>query len=103
MVTAGLPAAGIHPCALILLDPPHLAIGEMIEMTRDPIERRYVVRQVKQRLHQVQFRGAVLPAYGDRCTVCRLRELALLDAAHISNVEQSHNFTEAVVGFLTQR
>jgi len=25
----------------------------------------------------------------------------LLDAAHISNVEQPHAFTEAVVGFLT--
>lgn len=29
--------------------------------------------------------------------------MTLFDAAHISNVEQSHNFTEAVVGFLTQR
>src|SRR6201984_476367 len=29
--------------------------------------------------------------------------MTLLDAAHISNVEQSHPFTEAVVGFLTQR
>ena len=26
-----------------------------------------------------------------------------LHAAHISNVEQSHAFTDAVVGFLTQR
>jgi 3-oxoadipate enol-lactonase len=29
--------------------------------------------------------------------------MTLLDAAHISNVEQSHAFTEAVVGCLTQR
>jgi 3-oxoadipate enol-lactonase len=29
--------------------------------------------------------------------------MTILDAAHISNIEQSHNFTEAVVGFLTQR
>jgi len=29
--------------------------------------------------------------------------MTLLDAAHISNVEQSHAFTEAVAGFLTQR
>lgn len=29
--------------------------------------------------------------------------MTLLDAAHISNVEQPHDFTEAVVGFLTQR
>ncbi len=49
----------------------------------DAIERRYVVREVKQRIHQAQFRGAVLPAYRDRCTICRLREVRLLDAAHI--------------------
>ena len=29
--------------------------------------------------------------------------MTLLDAAHISNVEQPHDFTEAVIGFLTQR
>jgi 3-oxoadipate enol-lactonase len=29
--------------------------------------------------------------------------LTILDAAHISNIEQSHAFTDAVVGFLTQR
>jgi putative restriction endonuclease len=49
----------------------------------DKVERRYVVREVKQRIHQAQFRGVVLPAYRDRCTICRLRELRLLDAAHI--------------------
>ena len=49
----------------------------------DAIERRYVVREVKQRIHQAQFRGAVLPAYRDRCAICRLREVRLLDAAHI--------------------
>lgn len=49
----------------------------------DEIERRYVVREVRQRMHQGQFRGAVLPAYRDRCAICRLREIRLLDAAHI--------------------
>jgi 3-oxoadipate enol-lactonase len=29
--------------------------------------------------------------------------MTLIDAAHISNVEQPHAFTDAVVGFLTQR
>src|SRR5207244_11003008 len=29
--------------------------------------------------------------------------MTILDAAHISNVEQSHAFTDALVGFLTQR
>ena len=55
----------------------------------DPIERRYVVRQVKQRIHQAQFRGAVLPAYRDRCAICTLKEIRLLDAAHIvADVEE---------------
>ena len=55
----------------------------------DPIERRYTVRRVKQRIHQAQFRGAVLPAYRDRCAICTLREPRLLDAAHIvADVEE---------------
>jgi putative restriction endonuclease len=49
----------------------------------DPIERRYVVRETKVRVHQARFRGRVLPAYRDQCAICRLKELRLLDAAHI--------------------
>ncbi len=56
----------------------------------DPIERRYVVRQVKQRIHQAQFRGAVLPAYDDRCAICTLKEIRLLDAAHIIGDVEEH-------------
>lgn len=50
----------------------------------DAVERRYAVRQVRARLHQAHFRGRVLPAYGERCAICRLRETRLLDAAHIT-------------------
>ena len=42
------------------------------------------MREAKVRLHQARFRGMVLPAYRDRCAICRLRELRLLDAAHIA-------------------
>jgi putative restriction endonuclease len=49
----------------------------------DSIEKRYAVRQTRVRLHQARFRGVVLPAYRERCAVCRLKELRLLDAAHI--------------------
>lgn len=49
----------------------------------DPIERRYLVRQTRVRMHQAQFRGRVIPAYRDQCTICRLKEARLLDAAHI--------------------
>jgi putative restriction endonuclease len=49
----------------------------------DPIERRYAVRETRVRLHQARFRGRVVPAYDSRCAICSLRELRLLDAAHI--------------------
>ncbi|ODR08030.1 restriction endonuclease [Mycolicibacillus koreensis] len=54
-------------------DPLHLA----------PIEREYARRAIKQRLHQPEFRGRVMLAYAERCTVCRLQHGKLLDAAHI--------------------
>lgn len=46
-------------------------------------ERRYALRQVKQRLHQATFREAVISAYRGRCALSGLRESILLDAAHI--------------------
>ena len=49
----------------------------------DVIERRYAVRETRVRLHQDRFRGRVLLAYSNRCTICRLKESRLLDAAHI--------------------
>lgn len=52
-------------------------------LTEDPIERRYAVREMRVRVHQARFRGRVLPAYRSRCTICRLKEIRLLDAAHI--------------------
>ena len=50
----------------------------------DPIERGYAVRETRVRLHQSRFRGRVLVAYSSRCTICRLKETRLLDAAHIA-------------------
>jgi pimeloyl-ACP methyl ester carboxylesterase len=40
-VTAGLPAAGLRPRALILLDPPDLGLDGIVSMTRDPVEHPY--------------------------------------------------------------
>jgi putative restriction endonuclease len=50
----------------------------------DPLVRRYVVREQRVRLHQAVFRGRVLRAYAHACTICRLKEDRLLDAAHIA-------------------
>jgi putative restriction endonuclease len=46
-------------------------------------ERRYALRQVKQRIHQASFREAVITAYDGRCALSGLPEPILLDAAHI--------------------
>lgn len=61
-------------------DPLHLA----------PIERVYAQRAIKQRLHQPEFRGRVMLAYTERCTVCRLQHGKLLDAAHIIGDDKPH-------------
>jgi putative restriction endonuclease len=53
-------------------------------LPHDPIARRYAMREVRVRLHQARFRNRVLPAYRYQCTVCRLKERRLLDAAHIA-------------------
>ncbi len=55
------------------------------EMTppENAAERRYGLRTAKQRLHQAQFRAAVIAAYDGRCALSRLPEARLLDAAHI--------------------
>ena len=45
--------------------------------------RRYAERLTRLRLHQPVFRAQVLRAYDGSCTVCRLKHVDLLDAAHI--------------------
>lgn len=47
------------------------------------LDRSYVERVVRQRLHQPVFRARVLKAYSSTCAVCRLKHAELLDAAHI--------------------
>lgn len=56
------------------------AVSDFPETSR---ERRYALREVKQRLHQASFREAVIAAYNGRCAISRLPEPRLLDAAHI--------------------
>jgi len=57
--------------------------------------RRYITAQVQRRLHQQEFRLRVLAAYERRCTICRLRHVELLDAAHI--LEDRHPKGEPAV------
>ena len=59
------------------------------------LRRRYVTTATRRRLHQHAFRQRVLRAYTEHCTVCRLRHVELLEAAHI--LPDTHPRGEAVV------
>jgi putative restriction endonuclease len=76
-----------NPGAKAVLVSPGRRIGPIDEQDpvpfADTLERRYAVRQARVRLHQTAFRRRVLVAYRNACTICRLKELSLLDAAHI--------------------
>jgi putative restriction endonuclease len=56
---------------------------EGLDIPETSAERRYALREVKQRIHQASFREAVIAAYGGRCALSGLPEPLLLDAAHI--------------------
>lgn len=45
--------------------------------------RAYLTSSIKIRLHQKSFRERVLRAYNNQCTLCKLKHIELLDAAHI--------------------
>lgn len=60
--------------------------------------RRYATREVATRLHQHRFRRAVLQAYGTRCAVCSLKEVTLLQAAHIIDDRDPHGHAVVVNG-----
>lgn len=52
-------------------------------LVSDAETRAYATREAVFRLHQHRFRAAVLRAYTSKCAVCTLREVSLLEAAHI--------------------
>ena len=54
------------------------------------LERKWVERTTRQRLHQAAFRGQVLLAYESTCAICRLRHAQFLDAAHIIEDKAEH-------------
>lgn len=64
----------------VSVDPAQRALTQL-DMTWP--EREYSTQLTKRRLHQRDFRTRVLYAYQDRCAICRLKHVRLLDAAHI--------------------
>lgn len=82
----------IMPVFVVEEEPEHsrflLALDESLRFLPNPSrltedQRRWADRVVRQRLHQPEFRSRVLTAYESRCTVCVLKKVPLLDAAHI--------------------
>jgi putative restriction endonuclease len=51
---------------------------EALVPPENALERRYALREVKQRLHQASFREAVITAYNGRCALSGLPEPPLL-------------------------
>lgn len=89
----------IFPVYVVADDVTHrrfmLALDESLRFVADPlhlkpVEREYAERAVKLRLHQPEFRGRILIAYEQRCTVCTLKHGKLLDAAHIIGDNKPH-------------
>lgn len=58
--------------------------------TGSEARRSYVTRVTMARVHQASFRDRVLRAYRQRCAVCRLQHVELLEAAHIIPDSQPH-------------
>jgi putative restriction endonuclease len=85
--------AALYPAFLVDWDPDKLetdvvfsmptASGAGTSFPKTEIERRYRMVDVKQRIHQAEFREAVLDAYGNRCAITGLPVKDLLDASHI--------------------
>jgi putative restriction endonuclease len=68
-----------------------VAVDDLAYMHSDVVEepfsgaerRSYITQTVLYRAHQRQFRERVIAAYRNQCSLCRLRHIELLDAAHI--------------------
>jgi putative restriction endonuclease len=70
--------------------------GEGLVSTPDL--RDYALREVRLRLHQQRFRREVMRAYRQRCTICALREPALVQAAHIVEDPEPEGIATVVNG-----
>ena len=70
---------------VVALESDQRSLIEDGHVSTSEIERRYNLTTARRRLHQPVFRSRVLLAYRQRCAVCRLPFVELLDAAHIKS------------------
>jgi putative restriction endonuclease len=77
---------GDDPASLsfkVALDDFESVIREKDRVYESDARRIYLTSTIRVRLHQRGFRERVLHAYQSQCSLCRLKHLELLDAAHI--------------------
>lgn len=70
MVTAHLPAAGLRPRTLVLLDPPVLTLGRLKALTEEPTERDYATLE-----EAVAAVRAANPGWSDRDVAAKAKAL----------------------------
>lgn len=76
--------AGDDPTSRVFsLDLTELGVRPQDTIASDEGTRSYRTHLVKARMHQARFREAVLRAYHQACSVCRLELPRLVEAAHI--------------------
>ena len=79
----------VYPIFIVGEDSNRSEVSRSDSSTR-ALEKRYVLRETRARLHQPIFREQVMNAYGSSCAVCRLAHTELLDAAHIIDDSKPH-------------
>lgn len=68
----------------VAVDEERMILPARAEIDRVAEARRsYITALTTRRLHQATFRQRVLRAYQERCAICQLKRLELLEAAHI--------------------
>jgi pimeloyl-ACP methyl ester carboxylesterase len=75
MVAAHLPAVGLRPARLVLLDPPALTVDQFTAMTREPTERSYATLAEAEAAVR-----AANPAWSDGDVEAKARALTEFDA-----------------------
>lgn len=67
----------------VLVDDMNSILQPESAVVDEDVRRKYITSNVRVRLHQSSFREKVLRAYQSQCSLCRLKHVELLDAAHI--------------------
>lgn len=80
VITADSPSTQTFTVAI---DDVQSARPDLSDRVAEEVRRAYTTRLAVQRLHQSAFRQKVLRAYKQRCTICNIGHVSLLDAAHI--------------------